>query len=271
VTLLASPCCKADLDALACSACGAQYRQAAGVPLLMDEPTATSAAAERFDKKYRSDDDDPWRYRQRAAEVMKYRFLLDTAAGLLEGPEATVADVGCAQGLLSEQLCALTTRAVAVDLSPHAVARLKARTGGRLEVAAASALELPFKPGSMQLLVLSDGLVSWGLSPEQRVAAVREAARALAPTGHALFMEYLNPRRHHELLDAVRDGGLTVQRVHYLGDRLWYVAESAFRALDGTAVFRAVGHSLSFARALQRVSSTLGPRGSKHLCAVATR
>jgi len=264
VTLLASPCCKADLAALACTRCGQTYPSHGGVPVLLDEATRASAAHERFDAKYRGDDPDPWGYLDSAAEAMKYEFMVETISQLLPGRDAPVADIGCAQGLLAARLPELSTRAVAIDLSVHAVARLK----GRLEVAAASALALPFYERSMQVLVLSDGLVSWGLDPQQRVAAVREAARALAPGGRAVFVEYLNPKRHHELTDAVRGGGLEIDRVHYLDDRLWYVTESMFRSLSGTRPYLAVARSRGWARALKGVSKLLGPKGSKHLCVV---
>jgi SAM-dependent methyltransferase len=142
--------------------------------------------------------------------------------------------------------------------------------GARAEVAVASATALPLRDGSMQLLVLSDGLVSWGLSPAQREEAVREARRALAPGGHALFMDYLNPRRHHELIDPVR-AAFNIERIDYLGDRLWFITDSAFRALKGTPVYRAFAGSVSWARAMRTVSNQFGPRGSKHFCVVAQK
>lgn len=269
--IFASPCCKAELDgALACTQCRTQYPTHAGIPVLMSAETRASATHQRFDAKYRTDDRDPWGYERRAAEVLKYEFLFQTVAALLPGRYAPAADIGCAQGLLSTRLAELTDRAAAIDLSPSAVAGVKARVGARLEVAAASALALPFREGSMQLLVLSDGLVSWGLDEADRVKAAKEARRALKPGGRALFMDYLNPRRHGELIDPVA-AAFEIERIEYLHDRLWYVSESMFRALSGTAPVRAITRSVGWARALRQASKVLGARGSKHLCVIARR
>ncbi len=262
LTLFASPCCKAELEGPTCSSCGKSFEQRDGFFIFAREP--------RFDAKYETDRD-PWSYADRAAEVLKYRFLFETAASLIRHRTDTVADIGCATGLLTTRLAELSDRLAAVDVSPNAVAKVKRSLGERVEVAAASATALPFADGAMQLLVMSDGLVSWGLDEAQRALAVAQAHRALAPGGHAIFMEYLNPRRHHELIDPIAKSPFSIERIALLHDRLWYVTDSVFRALKGTAVYRAFASNVAWAKGLRLLSRGLGRRGSKHLCVIARR
>lgn len=263
---LVSPCCKAPLNGLTCSECGQPYEQREGVPVLLQR---IDEAALKADASY-ANGREPWTYGQTAPEQQKYDFLAEQAARAIGGDRgAPVADIGCSSGHFTERLLALSDDVTAIDLSLTSIARVSKRLGPKLQVAAASSLALPFATQSMQLLVLSDGLISWGLDAVERGLAVKEAKRALRPGGTALFMEYLNPRRHHELLDAVREHFTVGEgQVHYLSDRLWYVTESMFRVLRGTAVYGAFDRSRPFANALRGVSATLGRHGSKHLCVV---
>jgi SAM-dependent methyltransferase len=260
--VFASPCCKATLDALRCTSCGRAYETEHGVPVFADRSSPAFAAAEARYANGR----EPWDYGQSAPEVLKYDFVEARCAGLLK-PTDLAADIGCSSGFLAERLAKLTDRVVAIDLSVTSAARVKTRLGSKVTVASASALALPFADGALQLAVLSDGLISWELDVADRARAVAEAHRALAPGGAAIFMEYLNPRRHHELLDAVATR-FELSHVSYLGDRLWYVTESAFRVLRGTGLYAAFATSQGWARALKSVSGRLGPAGSKHLCVV---
>jgi SAM-dependent methyltransferase len=264
--VLVSPCCKAPLEALKCTACDRAFKAEQGVPVLLVERSSAAAAA--AETRY-SNGREPWDYGHSAPEVHKYDFIATQCAKVL-GPHPLAADIGCSSGFLTERLLSLTDRVVALDLSVTAAARLKSRLKEKVTVAAASALALPFADGALQLAVLSDGLVSWELNEEERARAVAETHRALARGGTAVFMEYLNPRRHHELLDAVSTR-FTVGEVSYLADRLWYVTESAFRVLRGTRLYRAFDRSEGWAQALRAVSARFGPKGSKHLCVVVTK
>ncbi|MBK7858303.1 MAG: class I SAM-dependent methyltransferase [Archangiaceae bacterium] len=261
--MLASPCCRAPLDDLSCRRCGRGFARVAGVPVLRLD--GSSAAIDVAEARYAAGRE-PWDYGHSAAEVQKYDLLELLCARVLGGASLAV-DIGCSSGLLAERLTQLTSNVAAIDLSVTTAARVKQRLGERVTVAAASALALPFADGSVDLAVLSDGLISWELGVAERAAAVAETHRALKSSGTAIFMEYLNPRRHHELLDAVATR-FEVRDVIYLHDRLWYVAESASRVLKGTALYQALDRSLAFADALKSLGRRLGPRGSKHLCVV---
>jgi SAM-dependent methyltransferase len=262
VTLLASPCCKADLAADGhCTQCASPFAQLDGVPLLLKNTDT------RWETKYQRETE-PWDYSTRAVEKLRHRFLEDTIKALVPDRSTRIGEVGCSLGLFSLKLAALSDQVAALDVSPTAAARARKLT--QLEIAAASATALPFKPQSMDLLILADGLVSWGLDSDERRVAVAEAHRALKPEGRAIFMEYLNPRAHAELLEPVSER-FSIERVAYLDDRLWWIAESMFRALKGTAVYNAFAQSEGWARALAGVSRRFGPNGSKHLCVVARK
>jgi SAM-dependent methyltransferase len=262
VTLLASPCCKADLEAGRCTACASLFEQQGGVPLLLKNTDT------RWERKYQREAE-PWDYSTRAVEVLRHRFLEQTVAALVPDRSTRIGEIGCSLGVFSRKLAALSNEVAALDVSPTAAARAL-KDSGLKDVAAATAMSLPFKEGSMDLLILADGIVSWGLDVEERRVAVAEAHRALKPGGRAVFMEFLSPRAHAELLAPVTER-FSVERVAYLDDRLWWIAESMFRALKGTPVYNAFAQSEGWAKALATVSHAFGPQGSKHLCVVARK
>lgn len=268
---LVSPCCRAALtgDGLKCSGCGTAYVAQDGIPVLIAPKFRSSPLFEENDRRYR-DGKVPWTYDRTAPEVQKYEMLMDAVSEALPSRHAAIGDVGCSLGVLTEKLCELSDDVAAVDLSPSAVARVKQRLGAKAVLAAASATALPWPDASLDVVLMSDGLVSWKLDEAMKLAALGEAKRVLKPGGRALFMDYLTPRRHHELLDPVR-AVFSVERVVYLGDRLWYVTESALRVLKGTAPYDFFAESLKWASAMKALSSLAGPAGSKHLCAVARK
>lgn len=266
---LVSPCCREALDRLRCAKCGTVYPEHDGIAVLVDEGFRTSAGFAEADRRYQNNNV-PWTYDRTAPEVQKYDMLIEAVARVLPSRSAAIGDVGCSLGVLTEKLCALSDDVGAVDLSPHAAARVKARLGEKAVVAAASATALPFADASLDVVLMSDGLVSWKLDEAQKLAALAEAKRVLKPGGHALFMDYLNPRRHRELLEPV-GAVFEVERVVYLGDRLWYVTESALRVLKGSRPYHFFAESLPWASAMKAMSSLAGPKGSKHLCAIARK
>ncbi len=263
---LVSPCCHTALDALGCTACGLHYEAQGGVPVLVEAALRASDGFATNDRRYQNGAV-PWAYDRTAPEVQKYQVLADTVAALLPSKASAVADVGCSLGLLSQKLMPSCDDVTALDLSPSAVARVREQLGPAVTVAAASATALPLPDGSLDVVVMSDGLVSWGLGEAGRHTAVREAERVLKPGGHAVFMDYVTPKRHHELIESVKRV-FAIERMIYTGDRLWYVTESMVRVLKGTGLYTYFSESLPWSSALKKVSGLLGPAGSKHLGAV---
>lgn len=213
----------------------------------------------------------PFDYDQRAIEGLRHERVADAARRLGGGP---VLDLGCGLGHISARLRGQGRVLVAMDLSPTAVLRARARLaggGGAPPLLAGSALELPLAAASFALVVASDGLVSWHLSPEQRAAALREIVRVLRPGGHALLTEYLRPRQWPEFVAEVASSGLQVARVSGIHDRPWYWFESWIRALHGARVGRALRGSRVLARLLVAAGRPLGARGCRHVLVVACK
>ena len=236
------------------------------MPVLVDPVLVKSPGFETNDRRYQNGAV-PWAYDRQAPEVQKYSVLTETVVALLPSRASAVADVGCSLGLLSQHLLSHCDDVTALDLSPSAVARVKERLGPKVTAAAASATALPLPDASLDVVVMSDGLVSWSLGEPGKLTAVREAERVLKPGGHAVFMDYVTPKRHHELIEPVK-AVFGIERMLYTNDRLWYVTESMVRVLKGTALHTYFSESLAWSKALKKVSGLLGPAGSKHFGAV---
>ena len=135
----------------------------------------------------------------------------------------------------------------------------------------ASVTALPFRDGSFDVVVLSDGLHSWQLPREERQLALAEAHQVLECGGHALLTEYLQPRVFPEFVGQVRASPFEVVSIEYLYDRLWYQIESWFKAVRRWSSVERVFASVSFARFLCAVGRVFGGRGSRHIAVAARR
>jgi SAM-dependent methyltransferase len=113
------------------------------------------------------------------------RVLLDTF--LAAGPGARVLNVGAGQGTFTNRLQAEGFELTSTDVTPEAVAVLRARVAGRVE--AADATDLPFDGGCFDAVVLGEVLEHI----EDDAAALREAWRVLAPDGVLALSVPRNP------------------------------------------------------------------------------
>ena len=227
-----------------------------------------------FEGRYRQSEE-PWSFSERAAELLRHRWVVQTAAQL--APRRAL-DVGCSLGQLTGALAQLPIELHAIDVSPTAVSRARARVNATRAVpacsvrfVAGSAVTLPIATGTYDFLTACDGLYSWELTPEERQRAIRELRRVLRIGGHALLTEHTRPARFDEFVGEITRGGLSVVSVQYLYDRPWYQFESWFRSVRGLGVVRRMLRSESLARALQRVGRSLGPKASRHICVLAVR
>ncbi len=216
--------------------------------------------------------EEPFDYGRRAAEILRHRFICETARRLNPEPQRTL-DVGCSTGRLTAQLASLPGRLVAVDLSRTAIrkARQAGGPGRGARFVVASATALPFTEGPFDLIVLSDGLHSWKLSFEERHDALAEAYRAMKPGGYALLTEYLRPEHFDGFIDQVRASPFQVVSVQYLYDRLWYQIESWFKAVRGWRWVTRLFQSQRFALFLRSVARGFGRAGSRHICVTARK
>ena len=226
-----------------------------------------------FEGRYRQHQE-PWAFSERAAELVRHRWVVETAQGFAPG---RTLDVGCSLGQLTGALATLPTELHAVDVSPTAVTRARdrlngaARRGGSVRFLAGSAVTLPLASGSFDFVTACDGLYSWELTAEERQRAIAELRRVLRVGGHVLLTEHTRPARFEEFVREITDGGLHIVSVQYLYDRPWYQFESWFRSVRGVGIIKGMLKSERLARVLQRLGRVLGPSASRHICVLAMR
>ena len=232
---------------------------------------APADRAKLFEEMHRRGE--PFDYSRRAAELLRHRFVGEAVRRLHAHPTRLL-DIGCSMGQLTAQLAGLPDALFAVDLSPTAIRAARDRlraVGVAARFVVASATALPFREATFDVTVLSDGLHSWQLAPEERQWALTQTHRILRPGGWAVLTEYLQPRAFPVFVAQVRASPLAVVSIEYLHDRLWYQVESWFKAVrDWRWVQRLFG-SMALARLLRSVARPLGPLGSRHILVIARR
>jgi SAM-dependent methyltransferase len=230
-------------------------------------------AARHFEALHQAGDE-PWAFSERGVERLRHERIAAIARS--HAPSAML-DIGCSLGQLTGALAQLPGRLVALDVSPTAAQRARARlleagrARARLDFTAASAMQMPFAPASFDLVVASDGLVTWQLDAGQRAATLREIHAVLRPGGHALLTEHMRPTRFADFVDEVRASPLRVVDVRYLHDRPCYQFESWLRAVSGSSVARRLRANVRLARLLTALGRPFGARGSRHVLIVARR
>jgi SAM-dependent methyltransferase len=223
-----------------------------------------------FEARYRTHEE-PWRYAQRAAEVLRHEWIAEIACRLTPGRSL---DLGCSLGQLTRRLDGVSAELYAVDIAPTAVRLAKLRLDAitaEIRFLAASSTQLPFADEWFDLVLACDGLFSWDLTASERASAASEIHRVVRVGGHALFTEHTRPERFEEFIGTIFDAGFTVLSVQYLYDRPWYQFESWFSSMRDLGIARQVLRSKRLARALQEIGRAFGPSASRHVCVLATR
>lgn len=285
--ILGCPRCKHSLDfavppALRCRHCGQQYEVRDGIPHLIDTSSLDTPTAQNefqknlawFESQHR-DQPEPWKYSERAAEILKRRHVLEEVQHYSHH-STTLLDIGCSLGQLSHTLARTAKRYFAIDISPTAVAKAIAEWEHEHNIQrptflVASATALPIQPESLDLVVCMDGLHGMDMTEELQRLVLTECYRSLRPGGIIIFTDYMRPERFHEMEERIRQSPFQVLRVHYLYDRLWYQIESWFRLLESQRWVRALLRSTSFAQLLRVPSRLFGKYGSRHICIVAKK
>lgn len=285
--ILACPRCKYPLDffflhRLACRNCGQSYEILDGIPHLIDTSSLPSnSAREEFDKNLAWFEqqhrlkEEPWDFSRRAAEILKREHVLLDIQRHTSDPNA-VLDIGCSMGQLSRTTHALARRYFAIDISPSALRKAsawweQAKEKQRPTFLLASATALPFQRESLDLIICMDGLHGMDMTAELQNVVLAECFSALRTGGVIIFTDYMRPEHFHELVQRVEQSPLTVVKVHYLYDRLWYQMESWFRMIGHFAWVKALFRSTIFARMLSLPSRLFGKYGSRHICIVAQK
>ena len=137
-----------------------------------------------------------------------------TLAALRRGVYPRGLEAGCAIGVLTAELAPRCQQLLALDVSPTAVERARARLAGQPHVRVEAA-ELPggWPPGAFDLIVLSELL--YFLSAEEVAEVSRRAAASLAPGGHCLLVNWTGPN------DLPLDGDAAAEAFLAAGDPAW--------------------------------------------------
>lgn len=224
-----------------------------------------------FEDMY-SSEEEPWRYSVRAVEVLRHERILELVQ---EMAPRRVLEIGCSLGLLTEKVVDVQHSFTALDLSPTAVQRARGRLRERGAAPpgwmVGSVLDLPIRARSFDLVLASDGPVSWCLSTPERARALEQIHEVLAPGGHAIITEYLRHRRFDGFIAEISASPLHVASVSYLYNRPWYQMERSLRPAARTRAVGAILSSVAMARSLSAVARIFGRHAAHHIIVVARR
>lgn len=151
------------------------------------------APVEHFERLAR-ESEDPWDYATSAYEQRKYRRTLE----YLPEPAGRTLELGCSIGVFTAMLAPRTSHLVAVDFSPTALARARARLDGddRVELRRRRLPE-EMPAGPFDTIVCAEILYYWS-APLVRVG-LRRMEAALAPGGRLIAVHWRHPDRRREL------------------------------------------------------------------------
>jgi 2-polyprenyl-6-hydroxyphenyl methylase/3-demethylubiquinone-9 3-methyltransferase len=195
-----------------CTSCGSVV---AAVPA--PEPSAYGAAY--YERSYVAFRDE------------RLAFLRSLLARLGDASGRIALDCGCGAGLSLEVLAATGWRAVGIEPSPAGAALAARRSHA---VARASASELPTATGVAGAVLLLDVLAH----VDDPAAAVREAARALAPGGRILVKTPHRPSWAYRV--AARLPGRVGRGLMHLPHQRYAISERALAAMLTAAGFEGI-------------------------------
>jgi SAM-dependent methyltransferase len=151
------------------------------------------APVEHFERLAR-ESEDPWSYATSDYEQRKYRRTLDYL------PEATgrTLELGCSVGVFTAMLAPRTSSLLAVDFSPTALERARARVAG-LDQVTVERRRLPeeMPEGPFETIVCAEILYYWS-APLVR-EGLRRIEAALAPGGTLVAIHWRHPDPRREL------------------------------------------------------------------------
>lgn len=227
----------------------------------------------QFEERYQTEHE-PWSFTDRAAEIVRYEWIV---AQVRARRPRRLLDVGCSLGQLTGRLSVLPAEIHAIDVSPTAVTRARDVPAIRPEgtrpasFIAGSATALPYGDCVFDVVVASDGLYSWEITPQDRQRALGEFYRLLRPGGAVLLTEHMRQRRFAEFVAEIRQSPLKIVEISYLYDRPWYQFESWFKAIQHWRLAKAVRRNVPLARFLLRLGRLVGTRAARHICVWAAR
>lgn len=255
---------------------GKNYPLINGIPILFAHEEENNNLYEQF---YQSQAE-PWAYSERAAEIMRHEYVADQVKAVYEclGKKLTVLDLGCSLGHITERLHPYSSLAVGLDISVTAVAKAKKRCeelmNGQVnpyEFVVASTLDLPFRPNSFDVVIISDGIYEWFQNEKERKITIDGIYKILKPDGTAIFTDYIHPRRFDEFATLIHSSAFNVIKEDPFYDRLWYRLESWLKAFRHQKWAKNLLADVSFARKLRWLAQKMGKSYSKHLGVIAQK
>lgn len=174
--IYACPECKQSLDNYFCRHCSVRYPVHDGIPCFVpDSPTTDGPDVRQvYDEIYRNHHD-AWVDQGRSEEFISYFCELARSR-----TQDRTLEIGCGEGAL---LAAMTaTQKFGIDPSINALRRARSRSDA--ECAVARSEQLPFPPGSFDLVV-TVGVMEHFQDPD---AATREIYRVLSRPGHYIAL-----------------------------------------------------------------------------------
>lgn len=160
----------------------------------MSHPTARDRAPVEHFERLARESADPWDYATSEYEQRKYRVTLDYL------PERTgrTLELGCSVGVFTAMLAPRCDALVAVDFSPTALARARARLGETAEVEfLRRRLPEEMPEGPFDTIICAEVLYYW--SAELVGDGLRRMEAALAPGGTLLAVHWRHPDPRREL------------------------------------------------------------------------
>lgn len=230
------------------------------VPCFLPEDLAKQQ--DTFDNLYQHSE--PWNYSERAIEWVRFDYVEEMVKARVR-PGATLLDVGCAFGQLTERFRGLGAQVWALDLSKRAALMAHERIGSWAKVICASSTDMScFPDESFDFVVLSDGLQGWEINDDLKLKVLQETQRILKPNGFALLTDYLGPKHFKKYIELIRSGPLDVLSIDYLGDRIGFQITTNLEPFRWVPGVRQIIASHSLAKAFCQYSKG-SPRLSKHL------
>jgi len=227
-----------------------------------------------YEQKHK-EENEPWSYSDRAAEILRHQWITKMATKY-DSQNVGVLDVGCSFGQLSAVLYKEGLNLTSIDISETAVKKTKellekipAKNNQKTpKVLTGTSTKLPFSDNSFQVVLFSDGLIGWELTKKDQLLALSEAFRVLRPGGVLVTTDYLNSKYFEAHLETFKEGPLKIKEIHYLNDRLWFQLNTNLEPLKKFSFVKSFLRNTSVAQGLAKISSLMGPKGSKHLAVI---
>jgi SAM-dependent methyltransferase len=154
---------------------------------MSDRATRDRAPVEHFERLAR-ESEDPWRYATSEYEQRKYRHTLE----YLPERAGRTLELGCSIGVFTAMLAPYCEHLVAVDFSPTALDRARARVGDAEHVEVLRRrLPEEMPAGPFETIVCAEILYYW--SADLVRDGLRRMERALAPGGSLLTVHWRHP------------------------------------------------------------------------------